>query len=79
MGRGGLGVAALLGPQAVPCALLELYGCKQSKKRSLEEGKTMCNTYMQCKHTCLQQHTQYSAAVVVQQILFPGTVFASST
>ena len=39
MGRGGLGVAALMGPQAVPCALLELYGSKQSKKRPVEEGK----------------------------------------
>lgn len=42
LGQGGLGVAALLGPQAVPCALLELYDCKQSKKRSLEEGKHKC-------------------------------------
>ena len=46
VGRGGLGVAALLGPQAVPCALLELYGGKPSKKRPLEEGK-------QCHHACL--------------------------
>lgn len=40
VGRGGLGVAALLGPQAVPCTLLELYGSRQSTKRAAEEGKS---------------------------------------
>ena len=35
-----MGVGALLGLQAVPCALLELYGCKQSRKRPLQEGNT---------------------------------------
>ena len=40
VGQGGLGVAALLGPQAVSCALLELYGSRQSMKRPAEEGKS---------------------------------------
>ena len=37
--RGGIGVTSLLGPEAIKCALLELYGSKQSKKRPAEEGE----------------------------------------
>ena len=52
-----MGVGALLGPQAVPCALLELYGCKQSRKRPLEEGNTgVLKMYMSVTaHTALTQ------------------------
>ncbi len=38
MTQGGMGVGSLLGPEATKCALLELYGSKQSKKRPAEEG-----------------------------------------
>ena len=38
MTQGGIGVGSLLGPEATKCALLELYGSKQSKKRPVEEG-----------------------------------------
>ena len=38
MTQGGIGVGSLLGPEATKCALLELYGSKQSKKRPAEEG-----------------------------------------
>ncbi|DBA67897.1 TPA: hypothetical protein ACH3X2_014105 [Trebouxia sp. C0005] len=36
--QGGIGVGSLLGPEVINCALLELYGSKQSKKRPAEEG-----------------------------------------
>lgn len=37
--RGGLGVGALLGAEAVKCALQELYGSPSGKKRPAEQGK----------------------------------------
>lgn len=36
--QGGIGVGSLLGPEATKCALLELYGNKQSRKRPADEG-----------------------------------------
>ena len=40
--RGGVGVGSVLGPEAVKCALLELYGVPQSKKRPAEKGRKSC-------------------------------------
>ena len=36
--RGGMGVGALLGAEAIKCALHELYGTVQAKKRPAESG-----------------------------------------
>lgn len=41
--RGGVGVGSVLGPEAVKCALLELYGVQQSKKRPAENGRKSCH------------------------------------
>lgn len=37
--RAGVGVGALLGAEAVDCALQELYGTPQSSKRASKQGK----------------------------------------
>lgn len=75
VGRGGLGVAVLLAPQAVPCALLELYGGKQSKKRPLEQGNY-------CRQDCfwfhLEAHTMIANGVDILSFLATGTLHSFS-
>ncbi len=46
--QGGIGVGSLLGPEATKCALLELYGSKQSRKRPAEEGMSAYWTLTVC-------------------------------
>ena len=58
MTQGGIGVGSLLGPEATKCALLELYGSKQSKKRPAEEGMSAYWTLTVCTliHLLLMLH-----------------------
>lgn len=54
--RGGLGVGTLLGAEAIKCALQELYGTAQAKKRPAESGDGhFSDVYMLSKHTLQQQ------------------------
>lgn len=51
--QGGIGVGSLLGPEVINCALLELYGSKQSKKRPAEEGMSAYWTLTVSSSVCI--------------------------